>query len=804
MAGESFQPLTSTQAKPTQVDAPIPGGQDRLNAADDFQELGAQPAGQVEVPGQLAGNDLAQFRDVPAGEEDLLAQFREDPAEAEQQTLEVAGGEQVPIAEPVAGEGGLESIRQQVADFTNRVAVNIAGSPEAQKLTLENRLGEENVKVLKNGDFLIRNRKADKFRRLDPESFELINDIIADQFKEGLQGAGGTIGAGLGAVGGVAAAPVTAGVSAVAAPLAAAGLGASIGGQIANSIGALIGVVRPEAEAGQLAQATEAVETAALFATGEAAFAKFGQLLKGRSASRALAKSKNVKAEDVLDESSKQALQTLEDMNQSGFKINLPEGSIPGVQGEVSIPASALIPHTPGVQATAKSLENEAAFQLVKKEAAEQYSNFVLQHVETMAGTGKGKLSEAVKTGLRDADNTLANNIKGVLSGARKREGEVIGNFRKQVSKVAGKQPLPSTETGQAIASIADDLGIQGLRDAKGKLGLQFPGDDQLIADLGFTTQAQLNTFKSNMNDIAGKLAKEGGLNIDDLLRLSKTVGNQTASSRGFSRSVLGRLAGALRADTREGMATILEPAAAAEYKEAIGVFRKLAKNEEALKTIMKDDVGANTFVSGLLSKGKKSPEALKAMKELVLKENPQLWNKMVGEFLEEAAVLSRDTAPGRLSQFNAAKFEKKVFGIGKENLETLMGPDSGFSSKKLKGMLELGSRMDKLLSAGAPDTVVAEHTKNAIQAVAAFSRVAKVNASAMFLRLFDKNSRVAKMVTKQGVEEFLGKVPQAEKGRMRDLLNSMLAAGRRSGAIETVERAAGAEVISGVTGVGQ
>lgn len=770
MANGSFDPLTTAQVKPGQIPSPIPGQQQAIDTVDEFAEF-TQPLQAAPAPVQEQAPSQGEFD-----------QF--SPTEG---TLPTLGGEQVQVEDTAAGELGspLQSLQAQAEDFTTRVATSIAGTPEAQKLTLENRLGPKNVKQLKDGSFLIRKEGEKKFRKLDPDTFEFLNDIFADEFKTILQGSGGTIGAGL-------AAPTIGGTA------VGAGIGASIGGQVANAIGSLIGVVRPEGAGGQAAQATEAAETGLTFATGEAALGRLGKFFKDRSAARALSKNRNISNEEILDQSSKQALETLEEMNQSGFKVKLPEGSVPGVSGEISLPANSLIPHTPGVQATAKSLENEKAFQLVKKEAAEQYSNFVLQHVETAAGTGKGKLAEAVKTGLRDSDNTLANNIKGVLSQARAREGKVIGDFRKQVKGTAGKQPLPSEQTQQAMASIAEDLGIRGTVGQQGKLGLQFPGDDQLIADLGFRSKAQLNTFKSQMNDIAEKLTKQGGLNIDDLLRLSKTVGNQAASAKGFSKSVLGRLSSALRADTREGMATILEPAAAAEYNAAIGTFRKLAKNADDLKTIFKDDVGANTFVSGLLSKSKKSPEALKALKELVLKEDPKLWNNMVGEFLEEAAVLSRDTSPGKLSQFNAKTFEKKVFGIGKENLETLMGTDSGFSSKQLKKMLELGKRMDGLLDAGAPDTVVANNAKNAIQAFAAFSRVAKINASAMFLRMFDKNARLAKMVTKRGVEDFLEKVPQAEKGRMRILFNKILAAGQRSGAIETVKRTAAAGALEG------
>lgn len=735
----------------------------------------ARPSALAEpVPGDIQQSEFDQFlSELPAPEQ--MASPQQSASEFDQFMNEQANapapvpGQDFPVQEPSSFMGINTDLKQQLDEVPMRVAAAVAGDPASVKLTLEKFVGPENVKQTKD-DFYYRKPGEKGFKKLDPSTFEIVNDLYSDFYKEHLQTIGGIGGAAMGAPAGP----------------AGAFAGATLG--VAGASAALkagedkLGVVRPQeadqSMGGKLKRAAmqtgEMLAEGAAFAATEGIGKKLGAMWAARRARvSGMKQLAEIAPVDRLQEGVKANLETLQELKNLGITQK-----IPGT--DIEIPANQLLPHLSSVDKVAGSLAGDPAFEQAQKIAAENFGQTALDLVETAAGTTRGKLSAVVRSGVPLEKTLKASDINGLFNQTRRAEGAVINEFRDKVRATAKKTPLPAAQSAEVLQEIFSRLGVKS-----GKEGLEFPDSGTLAQLLGTDSTKVLNGFKADLTKLADKLGK-GGLTVDELLNFSQLIGNKNEAASNFSgnyKLAVGKLSSALRADSREAMAMVLDPEDAKTYASKMQKFHSIAKSMSQLEGYLRDDIGLNTFAKGLVNKGKEGLANLKATREFLLQENPDMYRGLVGEFMEELALKHRNSAT--VTGYNPQGMRKELAGLGREYLDTLFPKKGGVSADTVLRSFDLADQLQQSIVKGTDDQV-RKSAQKAVSALSAYHR--GVNTAYAVLNFGTKNNRLLKMLSSEGVESFLTEVPKKERGAMRETLNGILTLARRNGTLATVE----------------
>lgn len=738
--------------KPQSLDAPVPGA----SAKTEFDDL----LSQFDVPSVPS----------PAAEgEDLLAQFDTAAPSAPPEDMS-----NFPVQEQSSFMGVNTDIAQEIKDAPIRILANLAQNPESIRLTLEKKLGKDNVRA-KGSDFFFRRPGEKAFRKLDPDSFEVVNDLFSDFYREYLQGMAGVAGAAEGAAAGAAA-------TGPLAPLGAAG-GAFVGGTlgVAAATPAIdlaargMGVV-PAGEKGIVGKTGEYLAEGLLFATGEKIAAGVASKIAARrAATQGIRKLEEIAPVEKLQEGVKQNLQTLRDLENIGYVKNI-EGT------NISVPAHQLIPFDPQVELAAKSVANQPAFQQAQKEAAENFGTTALDLVETAAELTRGRLSQTVKGGVPLRPEVTSAEVTNLFNGVRRAEGEVLGEFRKVAKATAKKTPLPAARTAQVVQDIFKQIGVT-VDKRVGKEGvLRFPPDDDLIQIVG--SKDLVAGFKGDLQRLNNKLTK-GGFTIDELLNESSFMGAKNETARrvgGIYKSAIGRVSSAIRADSRDAMPLVLSPEDAIAYNAKMDRFRSISNSMEQLDGFLRDDIGMNTFARGLVNKGKEGLANLRAAKEFLLQEDPKMYDNLIGQYFEELALKHRDTK--KLAMYNAKAMKKEIQSLGAEYLDELFPARGPINKGLVLRSFDLSEQLESTLMKGT-DKEVVDQAKQALSTLSWFNR--GLNATHALMRFGSRDNRLLKILSREGVESFLTQVPKKNKPQMRETLSTILTIARRNGTLASV-----------------
>lgn len=743
---------SANSARPGSLNKPVPGAQEQ-DAADAF---------------------LASF-DAP-----------EAPAQADEADAFVGGfdepnavlpeAQDFPVQEPSSTMGVNTDLAQQLQDMPVRIQANLAGDPASVKLTLAKRLGPENVKE-KGGEIYFKQPGDKAFRKLDPNTFEVLNDTFSDMYKEYIA----MMGAGAGAIAG--------------APLGPAG---AVGGGIGGYAAAKTGVEAAAQASGAVVKSpdsyvTETAKEDSLMGTGArlaenvggalkegAEFEMLNGIFKGisdkfrarREATAGIRQLKEVPPSERLQESVKVNMETLDEMRRLGLTTR--------IQGtNLEVPAHQLLPHLPEVGKISQSVAADKAFQQVQKEAAENFGQASLNLVEEAAGLTKGNLNKIVRTGVPIEKQVNAADINGLFRSVRRAEGQVIEEFRNLAKDTAKKSPLPAPKTTEAVQTIFGNLGIR-MRDGK----LMFPPDDALAQTLGTDSKAYISGLKADLRMLNGKLMK-GGLNLDELIGQSKIIGAKNDGARtigGQYKSIIGKLSSAIREDSRNGVKMVLDPENAIAYDAKMNRFGSIAKSMEQLEGYLRDDIGMNTFAKGLVSKGKEGLPTLRAAKEFLLQENPDMYKSLTGQFFEELALKHR--VPGEVAGFNPAAMRKELASYGSEYLAELFPKSSRIDKGLVLRSFDLADQIQRSIIKGTDDEL-RKDARQGFRAMSAWART--VNAVSALGHLGTKNGRLLKMISREGVESFLTDVPKSQKGPIREAINGALQLARQNGTLKTI-----------------
>lgn len=778
-----MEPLNSPYGNgPQNLESPVPD----INVSP--IETMAQQITKVKTPSPVDGAYVPQNETPPdpyaALEADLSANYaalEADLAEPEESP------EDFEVAESNTTLGVDTDLGQQIRDLPVRIQANLAESDEAKLATLQKTLGVANVRK-KNGNIFYRRPGEKAFRELDPATFEVVNDLFSDFYRESIEGMFGAAGAVVGGGAGVAAgAPTGPGALATGAAGATAGygLGTALGSLTADAIGELfLGVQRPdraEGLEGALQRTGAALEKGA-FASLFKGFAD--KLLARKQSVEALKKLAETPKEQVLRESVKQNIKTLDDLRTLGYTKTIGDTGI-------EVPTHQLVPHLPKVQQLATSVADEKAFLQAQKIASENIHASVLDLVEEAADLSRGRLKETVRSGVPGVKSVSVEDINGLFNGVRRAEGALIEQFRNKASAETVKRfALPAPNTQTALKGIFEQLGIRtdvSYQNAK----LLFPDDDSLAQMLGTDSKAYINGLKKDLQKVFDLSTRAGGgMKIDDLIGQSRLIGAKNEGARrvgGLYKKMIGQLSSALRADSREQMGKLLDPEDAAAYAHSMKRFQNVAQSMDQLSSLLDDNVGLNVFAKGLVNKGKNGLPNLRAAKQFLLQEDPQKYKAVVGEYFEELALKHRD--PDRVGGFNASGMRKELAGLGSEYLDELFPQGVGANKSLVLRSFDLADQVEKSILRNSPDDKLVKEGQQILSKLG--WAAGKINLISAMMSFGTKESRMLKLLSREGVESFIKDVPKAEKGRMRQTLNAVLEMARANGVLKTARMGA-------------
>lgn len=698
--------------------------------------------------------------------------------------------------------------------FVDRIQASFGRTDDERESYLVGKYGNENVQRIKKGEgddsFKIRKPGTDKFITVDPEHIDIMGDFFADGARDIFVGGGAAVGF---ALGGGLASPLTATAGAIimsSAFDAAADFyaervlginrdpirgGIPADDSLKEQANAVIDRVAENMTTGLVTGVMEAGGQGLAHAAG------FGQTVG--PGKQALKKIRNVKSSTQLKGTVPRAVEVHDRFVESGMIQ-----TIPGTNVAVTI--DQLIPESAEHQALVKAAEGSKDLAKARLMGHRNVEDAIDNVVTSEFGLQRGSfMNAAIQENVTQHRGSLQQQIKAQLAKQRKEEGAIIGKYRRMAGKKGDTTPMSMQHTSEALLQAEDGLFARlGIMDNEGRImldskgNIKFPDEDTLVTLLG-APKAQANTLKNNINMMFKEFQASGGKGLKwNRIEYYKNVFRSALDSmpldsrQKYYHKAVGELAVTLRKDSIDGMADILgrESVEFRNYQAAIKPFRDTIDAQATIRNLLKEnDIANQSFVKGLVTAGKKGLPQVQAVKQALLKQDPELWNKVVGEFIEQIAIKHATPAAKGTMVYDAAGIKKEfITKYGEDYLTELM-VNGRRGYQNILDILHIGERIDQAVAIG-DEQQTKKMVQESIQLFSSF-RQAKMNALHFFARLGIQDKTVLKLMEREGLEEFLKKVPEAEKGRIRGMLEFMVRNGLRTGsatgkAIKTTSKA--------------
>ena len=735
----------------------------------------SQPANlESPIPGQ---QEQAAVIPVPAAitDELLLQQFQQrqvapvpeptpvptPPAEVSDEEL-LAKFQQRQVAAPVPEEAG----------FFERATFSFTRTDFERRGLLEKTFGAENVKE-EDGEFSFRRSKDQAFRKFDSDDFEILNDIVADNFREIFEGAteAGILGTAVGIAGG------TAGFGIL--PAIAVGAGAGV---VATNLGDVVaedlGIER-DPERSRVFESSVAAAAGGLFSFLGGAVAR--ALTRKQAAKLAAEKATGLQS---LPQQSKNFVEAVDDLKGAGLDV-----TVTGSDGKpLSMLLTNLDPQDPATKKVINQIRDNPDFVRIQGELGEVALDNVDNIIQSMGKTG----------GLRKAkdiagrDENIAEKVVGFVKKLDADEGKAIGNF-KAFAREQLKEPSPAVRT----AAVRDDI-FQ-------KIGLDVAADDVSaltsanIADaLIVDESAVTKTLAKELLDLHGKLRTQNGLTVADTDKFIKRIGQLNDKSAVKKdkdlRRAVGQLSSALRADRRDIVESALPDVKKGEFRTAMDKFVQIRQSTSQVSELLDgDNMARGAFVQAIFNKGKGGLADLRAARAVIEAENPALWKELTGEFLDK---IIRDVTKDGTEALTIKGFASKLNSFGPDIKKELL-ESAPYTVKNLNDALLVARQIEKTKLASASETITDEVIGSGISILSPF-RQARVNGfKNIFKIVFNEDAQ--KVLTQQGVDKFLTGVPKAERKQLKTkILDSLILLGK--GATRPARLATEAGIRGGLT----
>lgn len=766
MADEQMK--TPYGAGPEKLDKPVP--KEALPDFGDFDFSGLKGGGEVA---EQAGN-LPEEPMAPAAPAEGVAPPTE-PSLMEQATNTL--------------DSFTNPIYEALDKSMMRAKASFATNPTEKINFLERVYGSANVGVDENGELLYRKDSTQAFEPFDPAKFELIDDAL-DFTREIVEGTlenlgragGGALGFGAGVAEG---APAGAAVGSVV-PGVGTAAGAATGGMVKGIAQGAVGAAAGGGTAATLAnKATNYIQEELVGIPidpnrdlDKESYMTFGlgaafNFLAGRMARRKayVDSQKKVYGENIQSASTKlqDASEAVDEVNASGL---IKEG------GEIVF--------TPA-QAAGKELPELAVLER-ELSTVEGYRDFMSKQGELVA-EGYDAVIRTL-TSAKGIPEKVADRIGAKVTDMRALEGATIGEFRKQALEASGGEKIPLRNVVGQAGEIFESLGIDS------NAFINAPAEQRIsqLVNTGIN-KSHAKLIDAHLTKLTQSVEKGITLReLDGQYRTMRTqIDNLMKSSNG--RAAAGKLIkikDALEADRLEAIGEFLPEGSKGAYREAMGNYTSIMSNLQKLnKSLLNGDISREALARKIFTSSNIKDQ--KALKSLILKSEPELWNAMAADYFQvlKNKHTSREGVNSVVNwrgMFNEYKkipeaSRKELFAgtqLEEKTVEALMKvasfPRIDFAARDAASNLELGKNLFVALSGQVLPTTQA----------AAIGGLLK--------DLGGKQNALAQYLNAGGIDDVLKFVPKEKKGFWRTLLT-----GAKNMALNTVEK--GADATLGGTG---
>lgn len=672
---------------------------------------------------------------------------------------DIFGGSEMDTSD-VRGQGTLESLKQQAAQFPQRLKASFAVTDKEKQASLEGSYGKDNVKKI-DGDLYYRSSDTgNKWRSFEAKGkLETIGDIAQKLGRPAVEAVGTSMGtaAGLAAAGGEAiAAPETAGASLAAIPstiVASRAAGGAFGLATADAIQQALGIPIDK-------DRNRALEYG-VAATLNPIAGKLGDYVSGKIDAKAAA----TQAEKLMppEQLFSKEVQGLADdskfLQDKGLLTNIPGTDTPLMLHQLN-------PSNEGAQAIAKTAAMNPQFQQFSEL---QQQGFDKASHEFMNGVAK-LTSENIDSAKSFVDYTKA---------LHKADGEFIGSIRDNLIKASGDGELPVPKLSGQLKDISSKLGFS--YDATSKTpsipsvqelvekGFEAKDAEVLVSKIGKLNQTLINSSDrlpadkligayNEWNGLYGNLVTKGQ-NVDPLYK-----------------SVVGQVRRGIRDEIVDKAGTILSPADQAKYSEKLAQFSQNSAAQDQLARLLdKDQVSSYNFAKSIFSKGANSLSDIAAAKTLTAN-NPEIWNTLVGQKVGDVMAQHYDSVTRTT---NWAKVYGDLQKLGPEVVKQMFNTDD---MKSLQAMTNVAKTIENSSATSYTPQAKISLIKNIM--LSPFSKFARANVAASLISQVDKDKALAQVLTKNGIDDFLKGAPSSNKPVLKRIFNTYLNMQNKTGTL--------------------
>jgi len=719
-------------AKPSQLSKPIPGQDEALSVDAMMAELDA-PEIQPQAPQSSSPVD-----DMMAGlESGATGSFDAQSADQAQ-----APGDEQFAEEP----GFVEANVGQLQNFVTRLQAGLAANPTEKANFMKKKFGPENV-TEKDDNIYFRKAKKDKFKKLDPDTFEVINDIIPDFAREIITEASMVPGEVMGAaVGSAAGGP---GIGTVGGAIAGRAASVPFANATADKAAELAGVPQDESRNKYNENLIGIGAEAVLPVVGK-------QILKripGTSAA-GLAYKASREAGDrniiALSKQDKELAKSLEILNYDGRLAKL-DGEIVGFPGaDITLMGHQLVEGHPDLVQFANLSRSSPVFRNAQQKIAENVSDTVTNTLEEIGRrNNKGPYRPEF----------LASKVTNAVRDLEKAEGEALGKYRSKAMATLknAKQPLPQ-EAQLKIKGLMTELGFQ-MKSEGGEMKIIAPKDmNKLVGRMGFTTTGEARAVVNNLTELSAGLKK--GLTLDDIDRLRNSTGStSSALARIDAGAKMGQLSGDLRQMYRDvvskGLDNNFDKSA---FNAAMDDFSQLKSNIGTIRSALNEDASAKAVVASIFT-GKENLAKVQKLKQISPESFASLKEEWVSQRLSEFADTSSPTG------LNSKNFLKSINSkYGDTFMKEVVNDGPGANLETLKAALTVAERVESTFKGVAIDKLSDSQTKGAVNMLVGFAAKSPSRLMSGLAQIIGRpgaeESALMQILTRDGIDQYVANYP--------------------------------------------
>jgi len=678
----------------------------------------------------------------------------------------------------------------QFSMFTDRLRAGL-GANDTEKLGfLKNKYGENNA-LMKDGKIHFRRSEGEKFKKFDPETFELLNDIVADFSREIVQEASMVPGEVGGAIMGSAVAPgvgTAGGVAlgrAASTPMANANADA-----LARAAGVPFDPQRNQRTENIMGMGIEAV----LPPVAGKVIGAIAKRLPGTAAYK-LAKEAGKKEVIALSEQSNEVAKAVQFLESEGRAARI-DGAAVGVPGaNVSLMGHHLNPDNPALQGLADTAASSPKFINAQTQLAQDWGAS-LQNTLTEIGRRNNpgpykpeKLAEAVTNAVFEVE---------------KAEGKAIGQFKAKALVELKNERLPLNQ--QTVENVTGLLNQFGFRPAlkeqrtvlrKGAKGV-VPGQPtlsqgkqvtskvmqewrqpkdvkSLVGKMGLTSPGEIRAVTNQLNELAKGL--ENGMTIGRLEEVRNTIGALSQRLRGTQAgAAMGKLSKDLRQTYRQGIeAGLTDPFERKAFNEAMDEFTLIKGNIETLKGALDSEQSAKAIVKNIFT-GKENLQKVKAIKKL----SPESFAGLKEEWINQMLIdfSSRESKTGFKSGAFLDAIDKKY---GKEFVHEVLNDGPGPGMETVRKLLMVNERIESQLKNKKVDQLSEGQKKSVMDILVGLVGGIKFKTtnglSSLFTGMGKEEKALMEIMTRDGIDKYVASYPgKIDKQKVSSQLHDMLA----------------------------